>query len=84
MGIIASLLFLRSNFFFVKQNTILHVLEKVKKTQVKDFGEEPGLLGGLLKALFMLVHNFLLVHCQLLFKLLAGLLYLGCLQLKLL
>jgi len=55
-------LFLHNNILFVKQNIILHVLEKVKETQIKVLGEEPDLPNSLVKALFMMLHSLLLVH----------------------
>jgi len=48
-------LLLGSNIFLIKKNTILHILERVKKIQVKTIGEELGFPNGLLKALFMLL-----------------------------
>ena len=67
--LLASLL-LSSNIFLVKQNTIL---EWVKKTQVKVLDKESDLPDDLVEALFMLLHNLLLVHQKLLFNILVGL-----------
>jgi len=53
---------LRSNFLLSKQNIILHILEKVKETQIKVLGEEPSLPRGLLKSFFMLLHSLILVN----------------------
>ena len=82
MGIIASLLstlllinnlLLCSNFLLVKENTVLHILAKVKETQVKVLGEEPKMLDGLVEPLFMLLHNLLLVYESFILKFLVGL-----------
>ena len=51
-----------SNIIFIKQNTVLHVLERVKETQVKVLSEEPDLPDGLVEALFMLFHDLLYLH----------------------
>jgi len=56
------ILLLSSNIFLINQNTVLHVLEKVKKTKVKVLGEELNLSDGLVKVFFIIFHNFLLVH----------------------
>ena len=82
--LLTGLLFSR-NIIFIKQNTVLHVLERVKETQVKVLSEEPDLPDGLVEALFMLFHDLFLVNEQLLLKLLVGLplpssSYLGLLQ----
>ena len=34
---------LRNNFLLIKQDTILHIFERVKETQVKVLSEEPSL-----------------------------------------
>ena len=46
--------------FLVKQNIILHIIERVKKTQVKVFSEEADLLDGFIKVFLMLLHSLFL------------------------
>jgi len=55
-------LLLRNNFFFIKQKIVIHIIQWVKKTQVKVLGEELDLPDGLVKALFILLHNLFLVY----------------------
>ncbi|KAL5159262.1 hypothetical protein HKD37_15G043616 [Glycine soja] len=55
--LLARILLYNSYLFFVKQFTILHVLQWVNKTQVKILGEELDLSDNLIKALFMLLHG---------------------------
>jgi len=59
--LLTDILLLSGNIFLIKQNSFLHILERVKKTKVKVLGEELGLPDGLVKALFMLLPNLLLV-----------------------
>ena len=66
-------LLLSNDIFLVKQNIILRALKSFRKTQIKLLDEEPSLPNSLVKALLMLLHILLLVHYQLLFKLLVGL-----------
>ena len=51
--LLIDILLLSCNIFLVKQNTILHILERVKMTQV-FLREKPDLLDNFFKALFML------------------------------
>ena len=77
-------LLLRNSFYLIKQNTILYVLEWVKKTQVKFLSKELNLIDGLVEALSMLLHNLFLVNEKLLLMLLVGLPLPSSLQLGLL
>ena len=47
--LLINMLLLSSNVLLIKQDTVLHFLERVKETQVKVLGEEPGLPDGLVK-----------------------------------
>ena len=76
-------LLLYSNVLLAKKSTILHILERVKETQVKVLGKEPSLPDGLVESFAMLLHDLLLVNKKLLLKLLAGLPLLGSSQLGL-
>ena len=77
-------LLLRNSFYLIKQNTILYVLEWVKKTQVKFLSKDLNLIDGLVEALSMLLHNLFLVNEKLLLMLLVGLPLPSSLQLGLL